>query len=97
MSKVSGKHHLCVIDLNHDNAHEIVSDLRFLLGVNLSPPQKCEACGGLLPEIGFNYDGKEYRFTCHEIRDKKDKVIVQTDYKQLGKWCEYQQRKKDKE
>lgn len=53
----------------------------------LDKHQNCPACGGLVPELGFTYKGKEYSFTCHSI-EEKGKVIAQTDYERFAKYCE---------
>lgn len=47
----------------------------------------CSNCGGLIPEISFSYEHRHYTFTCTAIRDKDDKVIAETDYKILEKYC----------
>ena len=66
-----------------------LSDLRLTLGISLDSPRKCEACGGLQPEIVFEYQGKRYRFTCTEILSTNDTVLHETDYEQLGEWCRH--------
>lgn len=58
-------------------------------------PRNCKACGGLQPELKITYGGRTFWFTCFKVEDKNG-VVAETDYKQLGKWCEYKQRKKDK-
>jgi hypothetical protein len=86
-----------VICAHCGHSEELAEGLTFLLSVHLSSPKNCKACGGILPELGFKYEGKEYRFTCFEIRDEKGKVIATTDYKQMGRWCKYFASKADKE
>jgi hypothetical protein len=55
--------------------------------------EHCPTCGGLLPEFILQFKGKQYWFTCYQIR-KNDKLIVQTDY---GKLAEHLKIKKKKE
>jgi len=49
-------------------------------------PKHCPNCGGVLPELAFEYKGKRFRFTCYRI-EENDKVIVKTDYAKFAKYC----------
>jgi hypothetical protein len=49
----------------------------------ISSVSHCPNCGGLLPEIGFKYEGLTYHFTCYKIK-KEEKAIVETDYAKLA-------------
>ncbi len=66
----------------------------------LEQKEHCPNCGGLVPELSFQMDGKQFTFTCHEIAEmetwkffnekethKPRKVLAQTDYKQFAKYC----------
>lgn len=46
----------------------------------------CPRCGGLIPELFFILDGKQYRFCCYKI-EQNGTVLKETDYNKLGKWC----------
>ena len=46
----------------------------------------CYRCGGLVPELTFHVDNKEYRFCCYQIIDTESgKTLEKTDYDKLGK------------
>jgi hypothetical protein len=49
--------------------------------------RNCNRCGGVLPELIFEYMGKEYRFTCYQITDENGKVIAKTNYKKFSEYC----------
>ena len=55
--------------------------LRVISRINNFP-----TCGGLPNEIGFEYNGATYYFTCYKI-EKDGKVIAGTDYAKFGKYC----------
>lgn len=46
----------------------------------------CPNCGGILPELQFEYKGKTYCFTCYRI-EKDGKAIVKTDYEKFAEYC----------
>jgi hypothetical protein len=47
--------------------------------------KKCPNCGGIVPEITVEWEGRQYRFTCYKIVSKKSgKTLLETDYKKLA-------------
>jgi hypothetical protein len=44
---------------------------------------RCPRCGGLLPELVFDYAGKKYFFTCYMVAEQGKGIIAETDYQTL--------------
>ncbi len=74
--------------------------IRKTLKTLLEQKKHCPNCGGLVPELSFLMDGKEFLFVCHAIVQRESwtwdaqkeihtpqKTLAQTDYKQFAKYC----------
>jgi hypothetical protein len=61
----------------------IVRELKAFLKEDLGKAEHCNRCGGLVPELVLRFEGKQYWFTCHEILDSKDQLIMGTNYEVL--------------
>jgi len=59
----------------------VTSSLRNFLTFNNF--YNCSVCGGLIPELCFEFQKKKYFFTCYKIEDQNGKAIKQTDYKTM--------------
>jgi len=53
----------------------------------VSKAEHCANCGGIVPEMGFRYEGVDYIFACIAI-EKDGKMIGETDYERFGKYCQ---------
>ena len=67
-------------------SRKIVKWLRESLKKDLANWKHCPNCGGILPELMFNFEGKEYWFTCYMIRED-GKIIAETDYENFAGYC----------
>jgi hypothetical protein len=48
----------------------------------------CPNCGGIVPELRVEYDGKDFWFTCYKIVDSKtQKTTFETDYEKFGRYA----------
>ena len=75
--------------LQHDGENLVLTMKRIAKGLKSRKNVHCPNCGGLTPELVIVFDGKFYFFTCHEVKDlKTNKILLQTDYKQLKIYAE---------
>jgi len=65
---------------------KIVKWLREFMKKDLANLKHCPNCGGILPELMFSLEGKEYWFTCFMIR-KDDETVAKTNYVKFGGYC----------
>ena len=62
---------------------DLMKTLRKVVEEILNNPERiCPNCGGMRPEIVFQYNGYNYFFTCWKIK-KKNKKIAETDYEKM--------------
>jgi len=64
----------------------IVKWLREFLKKDLADLNHCSNCGGILPELMFIFEGREYWFTCFKINEN-GKKIAETDYAKFCRYC----------
>lgn len=72
---------------------EFMIGLREFLQEDMANPKHCPNCGGMLPELSFDYKGKRFRFTCYMI-EQDGKIIAKTDYAKFAKYCRAMTEKK---
>jgi hypothetical protein len=77
-----------------EHALEIFRSLQSFFKTNLSHPQNCPSCGGIVPELSFRYKGKSYFFTCYMITENS-KVKAQTDYQKFAEYYKAVKEKKE--
>lgn len=68
------------------HALDTLRSLQSFFKTNLSHPQNCTKCGGIVPELSFTYKGKNYFFSCYMITENS-RVKAQTDYRKFAKHC----------
>lgn len=47
----------------------------------------CPVCGGIVPELTIEYQGRVLHFTCWEIKDTRGRKLIETDYDKFGKYA----------
>jgi len=87
---MEAKHESLCMDLEIYSASSIKNNLKVWLGKILADPQ-CPICGGLLPELSFQYNGRTYDFVCWKITDKKGEVLRETNYRKLATYLQAQE------
>ena len=65
---------------------DFMVELRKFLQEDMAKPKYCPNCGGMLPELSFEYKGKRFRFTCYMI-EENGKTLAKTDYAKFAKYC----------
>lgn len=60
--------------------------LREYLQTLFATATNCPTCGGFTKEIAFEFEDKEYFFTCYKIVGR-GKTIAETDYDKFGDYC----------
>jgi hypothetical protein len=69
---------ICVIDRRF--TPDLQEALETYLGELFSKAETCPDCGGILPELILDCDGKQYYFTCYEIENVYG-MTIRTDEK----------------
>ena len=72
----------------------VMVNLRQFLQEDMVKPKHCPNCGGMIPELSFEYKGKRFRFTCYMI-EENGKTIAKTDYTKFAKYCKAMTEKKE--
>ncbi|TRZ51063.1 MAG: hypothetical protein D4S01_05575 [Dehalococcoidia bacterium] len=93
------KHYIMVFPLDKSEGtilnlltpKQLRNELRKMLRNISENINHCPNCGGLLPEIGFTFEGKKYHFTCYKIVNEMDVKVAETDY---DKFCKYHKNSK---
>jgi len=75
-------------------ALDTLRTLQSFFKTNLSHPQNCPSCGGIVPELSFRYKGKSYFFTCYMITENS-RIKAQTDYRKFAKYCKAMNEKRE--